>query len=365
MGEVLILIGAIAGATWLAYAAFAWDISRRLKAADLSDLSVGNISGELTVLIPCRNEAKALPHLLNDLQSQSHPVRIVVIDDASTDGTLRAAEAAGVTCIPAEGSGKKSALATGFKHVKTPWLATVDADVRLGADWARSLVAAAVREDAACVLGGVVISTEPSTAWHRFQRLEFAVMQTWIAGGVQSGRLAMGSGANSLYATADYPVDALHPEWASGDDAFALLALRQADKAIQWCGGANAQVSTSAAPNWKALWQQRARWASKTGGQDAETRRTALTIAAVHAVPVALAISALVTDGTAGWRMLVGFVAAKALVDWRLLALAGRQFGITWHASDAAQFPFRYAVLVWGAWWQLLRGDVQWKDRRI
>ena len=232
MGDMLVLLGVIAGATWLAYVTFAWNVGRRLKAADRSDLSVGNISGELTVLIPCRNEAEVLPHLLNDLQSQSHPVRIVVINDASTDGTHRAAEAAGVTCIPAEGSGKKSALATGFRHVKTPWMATVDADVRLGADWARSLLATAVREDAACVLGGVVISAEPSTAWHRFQRLEFAVMQTWIAGGVQSGRLAMGSGANSLYATDDYPANALQPEWASGDDAFALLALRQADKAF-------------------------------------------------------------------------------------------------------------------------------------
>ena len=65
-----------------------------------------------------------------------------------------------------------------------------------------------------------------------------------------------------------------------------------------------------------------------------------------------------------GWGMLVGFVAAKALVDWRLLALAGGNLE-SWHADDAAQFPFRYAVLVWGAWWQLLRGGVQWKGRRI
>lgn len=359
------LLGMIAGATWLAYAAFAWNVGRRLKTADRNNLPAGDISSELTVLIPCRNEAEALHHLLNDLKSQSHPVRILVIDDASTDGTRRAAEKAGVTCITAEGSGKKSALATGFEQVKTPWLATVDADVRLGADWARSLLAKAVREDAACVLGGVVINAEPSTAWYQFQRLEFAVMQTWIAGGVQSGLLAMGSGANSLYATADYPADALQPEWVSGDDAFALLALRQADKAIQWCGGSDAQVCTSGAPNWKALWQQRARWASKTGSQDAETRRTAVTIAAVHTVPLALAIGALVTDGNAGWGMLVGFVAAKALVDWRLLALAGREFGIAWNARDAAQFSFRYAVLVWGAWWQLLHGGVQWKGRRI
>lgn len=365
MGEVLMLLGALAGLSWIAYAAFAWKVGARLQAADRSSLSVGDMVSELTVLIPCRNEAAALPHLLNDLQSQSHAVHVVVIDDASTDGTRHAAEAAGVTCIPAVGSGKKAALATGFKHVQTPWFATVDADVRLGVDWAQSLLATAVRENAACVLGGVVVDAAPLTAWHRFQRLEFAVMQTWIAGGVETGRLAMGSGANSLYATAHYPVDALQPEWASGDDAFALLALRQADKAIRWCGRSEARVVTSAAPSWQALWQQRARWASKTGGQDADTRRTALTIAAVHASPVALAMGAVFADSAVGWGVLIGFIAAKTLVDLRLLTLAGREFDIPLRVGDVALFPFRYAILVWGAWWQLLRGRVEWKGRRI
>ena len=85
------LLGMTAGATWLAYAAFAWNVGRRLKTADRNNLPAGDISSELTVLIPCRNEAEALHHLLNDLKSQSHPVRILVIDDASTDGTRRAA----------------------------------------------------------------------------------------------------------------------------------------------------------------------------------------------------------------------------------------------------------------------------------
>jgi hypothetical protein len=364
MDEGLLLLGAVAAACWLAYAGFAWRVGKRLKAAERTVPST-EVSGELTVLIPCRNEAEALPYLLSDLRAQSHPVRIVVIDDGSADGTCGAADAAGVECIPAVGSGKKAALATGFKHAQTAWFATVDADVRLGPDWARNVLAVAAHKNAACVLGGVVIEANPSTAWNRFQQLEFAVMQSWIAGGVQSGRLAMGSGANSLYATATYPVDALQPEWASGDDAFALLALRRAGKAIAWCGIPEARAATAAATDWKSLWQQRARWASKTGGQDGETHRTALTIAAMHVVPVALAIGAAVADSPLGWWMLIGFIAAKALVDWRLLALASREFEISLRASDVLAFPFRYAVLVWGAWWQLLRGGVPWKGRPI
>ena len=48
------------------------------------------------------------------------------------------------------------------------------------------------------------------------------------------------------------------------------------------------------------------------------------------------------TDDTAGWMMLAGFVAAKAFVDWRLLALAAGNLE-SWHAGDAGS-SFRYAV---------------------
>lgn len=365
MGDLFLILCALAGASWIAYAAFARKVSARLQAVNSSHPPAGDVSVELTVLIPCRNEAEALPHVLSDLQAQSLPVRIVVIDDASTDGTCDVARNVGVTCIPAEGSGKKAALATGFERVKTPWIATVDADVRLGKEWARNMLATAVHQNAACVLGGVVIEATPPTGWNRFQQLEFAVMQVWIAGGVESRRLAMGSGANSVYATEAYPVDALRPEWASGDDAFALFALRQRGKSIRWCGHVEARVSTTAVPNWRTLWQQRARWASKTGGQDTETRLTALTIAALHGVFLALAIWAVADGSRDGWLMLAAFTAAKTWIDWRLLATACRAFGLAWRTDDALLFPFRYAFLVWGAWWQLLRGGVHWKGRPI
>ncbi|HBP45578.1 MAG TPA: hypothetical protein DD635_06715 [Flavobacteriales bacterium] len=365
MFEVLIILWAAAGVCGLAYTFFAWKVWARLHKIEPSNIPYVEISNELTVLIPCRNEAEVLPHLLNDLKAQSYPVSIVVIDDGSNDDTSRIAKESGVQCIPTEGSGKKAALITGFKWVQTPWFATLDADVRLGSEWAQTMLSNAVHQKAECILGGVIIDASPSTAWNRFQQMEFAVMQAWIAGGVQSQNLAMGSGANILYATADYPVDALQPEWASGDDAFAMLALRKSDKTIGWCRAPEARVTTGTAPNWKALWQQRARWASKTGAQDSETQQTALTIAALHTLPLALAIGVIATGNTALLWSLVGVAAAKSFIDWRLLTLARREFSITWQTVDMLLFPIRYAILVWGAWWQLLLGRIHWKGRRI
>ena len=360
----LVLIGASALAL-LAYARWVVLTLQRPGGEAFDAPSPATALDGFTVLIPCRNEAERLSGLLQDLQAQSHPVHILVIDDASSDATADVARRADAVCIAARGTGKKAALATGYTEVKTPWFATVDADVRLGADWARTLLAEAIAHEASCVLGGVVMEG-PAAAWTRFQQLEFAVMQGWISGGVKAGRLAMGSGANSLYRTADYPVNALEPRYASGDDAFALKALSKRGKPIRWCGAAAARVTTAPAPNWKTLWQQRARWASKTGGQDRETRTTALTVAAVHIAGLALLVHAVWLGGTGdSLATLGGFWVLKGMADVPLLRRACREFDWRLRTLDMLTFSVRYALLVWGAWWQLLFGSVHWKGRRI
>ena len=57
MDEVLMLLGVIAGATWLAYAAFAWNVGRRLKAADRSACPLGTFQENS----PCSSPAETKP----------------------------------------------------------------------------------------------------------------------------------------------------------------------------------------------------------------------------------------------------------------------------------------------------------------
>jgi len=343
------------------YAAFVGRVNWRGRASN--ETAPATDLPQLTVLIPCRNEAENLGGLLQDLARQTHPVEVLVIDDHSEDSTKHIAEQAGhpVRCIPSNGFGKKAALATGHAQVQTPWMATLDADVRLEPGWAAAMLSTTA--NSAAVIGPVAIVAEPSDSWERFQALEYGAMMVWIAGGVQQGRLAMGSGANSLYATADYPVDSLHPEQASGDDGFALLALKQAGKHITWCNAPEALVVTRPVPTWKALWQQRARWASKTGGQDAATARAAMRVAVHHIVGIALLGVSLVDPR--GWPMAGAFWLVKALLDGGMVRAAARKFGLARCPIDRLTFTLRYAILVLGAWWELLTQQVDWKGRRI
>ena len=175
----------------------------------------------------------------------------------------------------------------------------------------------------------------------------------------------MGSGANSLYATADYPVDDLNLAQASGDDAFALHSLRKSGKHIGWCGKKDACVQTIPMDSWGALWQQRARWASKTGEQDIETKRTAARVGVLHAFG-AILIGMSLTMHTPPWVLLtLAFWLGKGALDGWMIRRASQQFGLKMNGMDALLFPLRYALLVWGAWWQLLAGRVQWKGRSI
>src|ERR1700722_14951470 len=74
-------------------------------------------SSRIAILIPCRNEALALPGLLEELRG--YLPEIVVVDDGSTDETASIARRMGAECIGLwPGQGKGAALQAGFRHLE-------------------------------------------------------------------------------------------------------------------------------------------------------------------------------------------------------------------------------------------------------
>ncbi len=95
------------------------------------------------VVIPTLNEAPFLPALLDDLGELAgvFPLDVVVADGGSTDGTQASAAAAGARVLTAP-RGRARQLNTGAVAVRGEWLLFLHADVRLGAEGRRALVAA-------------------------------------------------------------------------------------------------------------------------------------------------------------------------------------------------------------------------------
>jgi len=132
-------LAAVGVFVWLAILLLPWrpwgtgehlDSSEDSSDADLSDV---------TVLIPARNEAETIGRTLSNLKMQGHDLRVVLVDDGSTDGTVILAQGSGMENlrivlgepVPAGWSGKLWALEQGFRRVNTSLVLMIDADISL------------------------------------------------------------------------------------------------------------------------------------------------------------------------------------------------------------------------------------------
>ncbi|OOO03112.1 MAG: 4,4'-diaponeurosporenoate glycosyltransferase [Chromatiales bacterium USCg_Taylor] len=112
-----------------------WRTDESLDAAASADVDLGDV----TVLIPARNEAAVIQHTLSALARQGRSFRVVLIDDQSTDETVAKALAVDIEGLeivrgeplPPGWSGKLWALEQGRAGVRSALTLLLDADVAL------------------------------------------------------------------------------------------------------------------------------------------------------------------------------------------------------------------------------------------
>ena len=110
-----------------------WSTRERLEAPNTEALEQ---LSDITVLIPARNECECIEQTLNGLWLQGRELRIIVIDDQSSDDTAHKAKMLGALVIagtapPLGWSGKLWALEQGLKEVSTAYTLLLDADIQL------------------------------------------------------------------------------------------------------------------------------------------------------------------------------------------------------------------------------------------
>ncbi len=122
---------------WILILLLPWQPWRTKERFDSCEGCEREVLGELTVLIPARNEAASIKHSLTSLLSHSEELKIIVIDDCSDDGTDKVAKeilgdrgkVIGGTNPPHGWSGKLWALEQGLREVKTKYVLLLDADI--------------------------------------------------------------------------------------------------------------------------------------------------------------------------------------------------------------------------------------------
>jgi poly-beta-1,6-N-acetyl-D-glucosamine synthase len=130
---------------------------------------------ELTVIVPAYNEAASVGDTVRSLLDQTlRPVRVLVVDDGSSDDTGDVARAAGADVVrPPKNTGSKAGAQTfALPFVDTPYVMAVDADTTLERD-AIERLAEAFHDPNVAAASGFVIPRHVSSVWERGRYFEY------------------------------------------------------------------------------------------------------------------------------------------------------------------------------------------------
>jgi cellulose synthase/poly-beta-1,6-N-acetylglucosamine synthase-like glycosyltransferase len=226
-----------------------------------------------SIVVPFRNEAKNLPQLLQSISLLDYPmelVEVILVDDESNEVFSVQSLVFSIKVIQNEretNSPKKDAINAAIAIAKNDWIITTDADCLVQKNWLKSFDTYIQTENKKMVAAGV--SYLPKKGFlHQFQNLDFLSLQGVTIGSFGIEKPFMCNGANFAYEKAFFKeLNGFkgNSEIASGDDVFLLQkALKFDSKLVGFCTDKESIVATKSVSNWKELFYQRVRWASKS-----------------------------------------------------------------------------------------------------
>ena len=138
-----------AGPSWLAAS-----VSAPAPAFDPAHTPSGELLlPSLCVLIPCYNEATSIAAVVAEYRAVFPSARLLVVDNASSDGTAAAARTAGADVISEPGKGKARAVVTALTHIDSEVVLMVDGDGSYPAEGGRRLFESYLAQPADLITG--------------------------------------------------------------------------------------------------------------------------------------------------------------------------------------------------------------------
>jgi cellulose synthase/poly-beta-1,6-N-acetylglucosamine synthase-like glycosyltransferase len=226
-----------------------------------------------SIIVPFRNEADNLPMLLESFSKLNYPsdlFEVILVDD---DSDLRFKmndfefKILLIDNIRVSNSPKKDAITTAMHIVKTDWVITTDADCVVSENWLLALNNY-IQSHQFSMIAGAVTYDFGSSFLHQFQQLDLASLQGATIGSFGIKKGFMCNGANFAYTKSFFQLlkgfDG-NTTIASGDDVFLLQkAIAKYPEKVAYLKSKNFIVTTKPLNDWKSLFYQRVRWASKT-----------------------------------------------------------------------------------------------------
>jgi 4,4'-diaponeurosporenoate glycosyltransferase len=350
---------------------------RTVPSGVASDTAAGAAS--VSVVVPARDEAGALPALLHSLRGLTAPVReVVVVDDGSRDATASVARAGGATVLtasvpPPGWTGKAWACHLGARATRGDVLLFLDADTVLAPETLGGLLALHERH------GGLVSVQPYHEVLRPYEQLSaYFNLVSVLASGAFARRPAgrpMAFGPCLLTSRADYEAAGGHAAVRGEvlDDVELAAAYDRAGLPVR-CAVGRAAVRMRSYPG--GLRQLADGWTKNiasgaSAAAPGPTLAVVLWVAVHHAVAVG-AVAALVHVGT-GWQVPatpgppVLWAVAFAAVAWQARSLLRRIGSFRWWAWALFPLPLLAFDLVFArsAVLTVVRRSVRWRGRAV
>lgn len=338
---------------------------------------------KISVVVPARNEETVIESCIQSLLQQSYPkklLEIIIVDDHSTDATadiIRRFNDQGVKLLSlrenkADGrpvvAYKKRAIDMAIRSATGDLIVTTDADCTYHPDWLATIAAFRGLNKASFIVAPVKFKTGSSSLLKVFQALDFAILQAITAASVDKGVHSMCNGANLAYEKKLFEavngfegIDQL----PSGDDLLLMEKIkRQSPEAIAYLNAPQATVETLPADSWKAFFNQRIRWASKTGQY--KDKRILWVLSLVFLLNLSLLVLLLGSIVQLHWLLLFMIaVFYKTIIEWDfvkdVLTWFDRQSLMGWFFFlQPLHIAYTVVAGLLGAF-----GSYEWKGRRI
>lgn len=337
----------------------------------------------LSIIIPARNEASHIEACVRGVLANQYPrhlMEIIVVDDHSEDETLaivRGIQDDRVKTFSLRDhmngeptkAFKKKALALGISQSVGELIVTTDADCIPGREWLLHLAAIYEQQHPVLIIAPVDFISN-SLISSVFQSLDFMTMQG-ITGAVHYLSLGnMSNGANLAFARFAYEavngysgIDHL----ATGDDYLLMSKLHQQfGGRIAYLKSRKAIMRTMPQPDWVSFFQQRVRWASKSGKyKDDKLTASLILVYVTNVLLFAATIGSIILGTDFHLLATLGLFAFKISVELTLLAPVSRFFG---KERQLWYFPFLQPlhvtyIVVTGFFGFF--GSYQWKGRQV
>lgn len=331
----------------------------------------------VTVLVPLRNEAIHIHHLIHSLANINYPLdkfEVIFINDHSEDNSAQVIKSLihdkpnfTLTNLDEEKMGKKMAITDGVNKAKHELIATTDADCVVPTDWLQKINESFGKEKVNMVFGGVGLKTT-SSFFSKIQALEFTSLIGSGAATMGLGFFTICNGANLAYKKKVFEKVKGYEgnlNIASGDDEFLARKIAAAyPGSVRFMNNSDSVVVSRPAAGVSGFIQQRLRWAGKwKHNASLMTKLLALYIILVQMVFVGLMISAVMV--TENLWLLLSLVALKLLLEYWFLHSVGRFLKVKWFGGAFFVLQLIYPLYVMGIGIVSQLSTYEWRGRRL